>query len=372
MEQKIHVLHVVGRLNVGGAESRIMDLYRAIDRDRIQFDFVQHMQQKGAYQEEVERLGGHVYVMPRFFFFFYFSYKKSWKKFLEQHPEIQIVHGHMTSTAGIYLPIAKKTIGAFTIAHARSAGVDKGLKGIATKILRKNLSSRCDQCFTCSKLAGEAVFGKDAVKKGIVKSFPNAIDVEKFAYKEQTRVKMRKQFHIEENDFVIGHVGRFDPVKNHLYLLEMLSECLKIKHNVKLMLVGDGRLREELKQKCQEMRLESRVIFAGNQKNIFDYYQIFDYFVLPSFYEGLPGTAIEAQTSGLRGILSDRITNEAIVTDLMKQKSIDIPAKEWAKEILQTQSYERKSMVGQVRKAGFDVKEQARVLSEFYCKAIGQ
>jgi glycosyltransferase involved in cell wall biosynthesis len=364
MKEKIRILHVVGRLNVGGAESRIMDLYRNIDREHIQFDFIQHMSQKGAYQDEVESLGGHVYSIPRFRIYNYFQYKESWKRFFREHREIDVVHGHMTSTASIYLPIAKKTIGAYTIAHARSAGVDKGFKGYVTKLLRKNLSKKCDSCFTCSRLAAQAVFGEKNIDS--VKLVPNAIDVEKFAYNVIVRNNIRANYKIFENDFVIGHVGRFDTVKNHEYMLEILAECLKRKKTVKLMLVGDGILKSEIEHKVNDRGLGENVIFAGNQKNIFDYYQAFDFFILPSFYEGLPGTAIEAQTSGLHGILSDKITQEAVVTDLMKFMSIELPASKWADEILSTDIGTRKSMVDEVRNAGFDVKEQARKLGEFY------
>ncbi|MBQ6886394.1 MAG: glycosyltransferase family 1 protein [Lachnospiraceae bacterium] len=372
MEQKIRILHVVGRMDIGGAESRIMDLYRNIDREKIQFDFIQHTADKGAYQEEVEKLGGHVYSVPRFRVINYFSYRKSWREFFKNHPEIRVVHGHMTSTAGIYLPIAKMVGKVYTIAHARSAGVEKGLKGLLTKLLRHNLSKKCDQCFTCSKLAGEAVFGKKAVREGKVTTIPNAIEVERFVYNEQVRKTMRESLHIGENDFVIGHVGRFVPVKNHEYLLQILEACLEKEKSAKLLLIGDGGLRQSIAEKAENMQLSDHIIFAGNQKKVEDFYQAMDFFLLPSFYEGLPGTAIEAQTSGLPGILSEWITEEAIITDLMKQKSIELPAKEWADAILERKPYCRKTRVEEVKQAGFDAGEQAKRLSQFYLEATGK
>lgn len=366
----IRVLHVVGKLNIGGAESRIMDLYRNVDRTKIQFDFMQHTTEKCAYQDEVESLGGHVYNVPRFKIYNIISYKKSWKNFFKEHPEIQIVHGHMTSTAGIYLPIAHKYAKAYTIAHARSAGVDKGLKGELTKLLRKNLSDKCDQCFTCSKLAGEAVYGLKAVNDGKVKVIPNAIDVSKFVYNEEKRKEIRQQYKIPQDAFVIGHVGRFDEVKNHEYLLKIFNECHKAKKNFRLMLVGDGILKTQIQQRARELGIEESVIFTGNQKQVSDYYQAFDFFLLPSFYEGLPGTAIEAQVSGIYGIISDTVTAESIVTDLMCQMSIELPPKTWADEILKIENEQkhnkRFSHDKEVRKAGFDVKDQAQRISEFY------
>lgn len=370
----IRVLHVVGKLNIGGAESRIMDLYRNIDRSHIQFDFMQHTEDVCAYQQEAEALGGHVYHVPRFRIYNILSYRRSWKKFFKEHPEIQVVHGHMTSTAGIYLPIAKKYGHTYTIAHARSAGVDSGIKGKITQILRKNLSDRCDQSFTCSKLAGEAVFGQKAMEEGKVKVIPNAIDVSKFAYDKSKRDEIRKQYGIQESNFVIGHVGRFDTVKNHEYLLEIFKQCYQQNPQFRLMLVGDGPMKTPMQEKAKQLGIEKAVVFTGNQKKVEEYYQAFDFFLLPSFYEGLPGTAIEAQTCGVAGILSDTITQEAVVTDLMWQKSIELSPEEWAEEIVQYEKrYDknsRTSKVEEVRSAGFDVKLQAQKLSEFYQKAV--
>lgn len=372
MAQAMRVLHVVGKLNIGGAESRVMDLYRNINRDEIQFDFMQHTSEKCAFQDEVEALGGHVYHVPRFRVYNIFAYKKAWKKFFIEHPEIKIVHGHMTSTAAIYLPIAKKVGKCYTIAHARSAGVDQGIKGTFTRFLRRNLSKKCDQCFTCSDLAGVAVFGKDAVAQNKVKMIPNAIDVSKFDYNIEMRKKMRDKLGINDDAFVIGHVGRFDTVKNHSYMLQILQSCLEInKENkkysdVKMLFLGDGPLMQEIKSKAGKLNILDNIIFAGNQKNIQDYYQAFDYFILPSFYEGLPGTAIEAQASGLSGLLSDKITSEAIVTENMKLMSITAPSMDWAREIMNVDIEKRVSMVTEVRQAGFDVKEQAKKMSDFY------
>ncbi len=370
MDQKIHVLHVVGKLNIGGAESRIMDLYRNIDRNEIQFDFMQHTEEKCAYQEEAEQLGGHVYHVPRFRIYNILSYRRSWKAFMQEHPEIKVVHGHMTSTAGIYLPIAKKYGKTYTIAHARSAGVDSGIKGMMTTLLRKNLAKKCDQCFTCSKLAGVAVFGEKAVQNNQVTTIPNAIDVDKFAYDENKRLQIRNSLGLASEHYVIGHVGRFDTVKNHKYMIQIIQKCVEQDDNCRMVFVGDGPLRAEIEQQVREAGLEKYIIFAGKQRNVQDFYQAFDFFILPSFYEGLPGTAIEAQASGLYGILSDTITEEAIVTELMTRQSIQQDAKLWADEILAHKGDNRTSHVAEVRNAGFDVKQQAKRLCDFYVEAV--
>ena len=402
MSQPLIVLHVVGRMDIGGAESRIMDLYRNIDREKVQFVFCQHTTDRCAFEDEVERLGGRVYHVPRFNVKNYFTYKKAWEKLFAKHPEIQVVQGHMTSTASIYLPIAKKAGVRTTIAHARSAGVDPGIKGKITNFLRKNLYKKCDYRFTCSKLAAEAVFGNQEENNRKARFIPNAINVEQFAFDKETRDKVRKELGVSDS-FVIGHVGRFAPMKNHKYMLQILQQCVKLEQEnmlppVKLLFLGDGSLKEEIQSQAKELGLESRVLMPGNKKDVYRYYQAMDYFLLPSFYEGLPGTAIEAQASGLPGIMSDTVTEEAVVTDLLQMRSIEEEPKRWAEEIVTTLLQERKGTkdskvpiedeeisseeqsihmldfrcekrqiyAGMVKRASFDVKEQAKRMQGFY------
>lgn len=393
IEQPRIVLHVVGRLDIGGAESRIMDLYRNIDREKVQFHFMQHTSDKCAFEDEVISLGGKVYHVPRFNVKNYFEYKKAWKKFFIGHPEITVVHGHMTSTAAIYLPIAKKAGVKITIAHARSAGVDPGVKGKITNFLRRNLYKKSDYRFTCSRLAGDAVFGDQREEKRKAKFIPNAIDVDKFAFDMNIRESIRQELGIE-NKFVVGHVGRFAPMKNHSYMLEILEQCMKLEQEKNLpetvmMFLGDGPLKEEIQQKATEMGIASRILFMGNKKDVYRYYQAMDYFLLPSFYEGLPGTAIEAQASGLPGIISDAVTQEAVVTNLMELRSVKEDAHIWAEIIMEENRKQqcteksdiieennsitvtRSKYADEVKKAAFDVKEQAKKMEDFYLSGKG-
>ena len=363
----LHVLHVFGQLNRGGAESRVMDLYRNVDRTKVQFDFMQHTTKVCDFQTEIEQLGGKVYHVPPFRFWNYFSYCKAWKQFIKEHPEIRIVHGHMTSTASIYLPIAHKK-GVFTIAHSRNAGVDKGIKGKLTKFLRRNLKEKCDRCFACSKLAGEAVFGKEAMEQGNVTIIPNAIDAARFTFDPEVRKQKREELHIQPQEFLIGEVGRFDPQKNQKYAVEILEECRKKNFPAKLILIGEGPLMENVRQQVEELRLQEYVIFTGLQKNVVPFYQAMDFFLLPSFYEGLPGVAVEAQASGLRGILSDAITTETAMTSLMEFRSVQEPARVWADRIMACGHYERQNMLKQMQETGFDVKNLANRLQDFYLR----
>lgn len=377
MSETIRILHVLGGTGLGGAESRIMDLYRQMNRDEIQFDFLVHSSavngfledppQRSAqfYDEEIRELGGHIYVLPKFKVYNYLNYKKAVEDFYSKHHEFRVVQGHMTSTAGIYLPIAKKFGIPVTVAHSRNAGVDKGLKGIATRFFRRNLVEKADYCFACSELAGTDVFGEEAMRQGKVTIIHNAIDAGRFTYDPQKRAEVRERLGLGEQ-LVIGHVGRFDYQKNHSYLIDIFAQLYEIRQDVALLLLGEGPGMESIKEKCRALGIMEKVSFLGNQKQPEDYYQAMDIFLLPSFYEGLPGVLVEAQAAGLKCYVSDTVTREAKATDLVTYLSIEQPAGEWAKKIDESASYERHDTCQTMRDAGFDVKAQAAAYRMFY------
>lgn len=374
MEQPVHILHVLGNTQLGGAESRIMDLYRHLDREKVQFDFVVHSKEEGYFNEEIRKLGGRIFRVPRFRLVNYFSYQRAWKKLLQEHcdhdgkSEFHMIQGHMTSTASMYLPIAKKCGIPTTIAHARSAGVDKGAKGILTRFLRRNLAKKADYLFTCSQLAGISVFGKRAVKQGRTRFIPNAIDCRKFAWNPVVREQLRRELHLEES-YVIGHVGRFHYAKNHEYLIRVFAQLVKKNtRNYALVLLGEGSGMDEIRLLARELGVEDRVHFLGNKSNIYDYYQIMDYFVYPSRFEGMPGTIVEAQTAGLPCLMSDTICQEVIATSLVKTMSIEEKPEVWADYIDQHAGYDRTDYVEVMTQKGFDVHGQAAKLTDFYTK----
>ncbi len=365
MTEPIRILHVLGTVNRGGAESRIMDLYRQMDRELIQFDFLVHTDREGHFEQEITDMGGHVYRVPRFRGSNIRAYRKAIREFFRDHLEFRYVQGHMTSTAAIYLPIAKASGVPVTIAHARNAGVEKGVKGIATRLLRHNLAKKADYLFACSRLAGEAVFGRQAVLAGRTVYIPNAIDVGRFCFNSQARASLRKEWGLD-GELVIGHVGRFDYQKNHEYLIRIFYEIHKLGRDARLVLLGEGAGMAAIKGKAAELGLAEKVYFLGNQRDIHKYYQVMDYFVFPSRYEGLPGTVIEAQAAGLRCLISDAIAEEARITDLVQMKSIEAPAAEWAALILETADYLRAGRKDELLRSDFDVKRQAAKMAEFY------
>lgn len=367
MADPVRVLNVLGTTNLGGAESRVMELYRALDRDKVQFDFLVHTGKEGQYSEEIRRLGGRIYSVPRFRLLNLLSYKKALRKFFREHHEFAAVHGHMTSTASIYLPVAKKAGIPVTIAHARSAGVSPGLKGLATRMLRYPLKYRADYCFTCSAEAAEAVYGRKWVEKGNVWTIPNAIDPQRFVFDVAVRAQVREELGLKDQ-FVIGHVGRFGFMKNHTFLVDIFAELCKMRDDAALVLIGKGELEGQIREKAGSMGLSDKVFFLGNRFDVERYYQAFDYFVFPSTFEGLPGSVAEAQASGLCCLVSDKVTREAALTGLVTYKSIREPAANWAGEIMRNAkaALERKDMRAAIAAKGFDVRRQAAAMEAFY------
>ena len=360
-KEPVRILHVLGTTNLGGAESRIMDLYCNIDRARVQFDFMVHTQEEGYFDKKIQELGGKVYHMPSFRIWNYREYKRAWGNFFRKHNEFKVVQGHMTSTAAIYLSAAKKSGVPLTIAHARSAGVDKGIKGIATRFLRRHLAEKADRCIACSFEAAQSVFGK----KAEVRIIPNAVRLDDFQFSIEKREQMRKRLGVSDS-WVLGHVGRFHYAKNHEYLIHILAELVKKDKNAILLLLGDGENRKNIVKLVEQLGLQEHVVFLGNQRPIADYYQAMDFFVFPSRYEGLPGTVVEAQASGLRCVVSSQVTKEVCCTDLVTFMSIEENPKGWADYILQNRNYLRENAIEEMQKKGFDVKGQIALYNKIY------
>ena len=366
MAEPIRVLQVFARMDRGGAETMIMNVYRHIDRSKVQFDFMVHTEEHCAYDDEIEKLGGHIYHIPRYTGKNHFQYKKKWKIFLNEHPEYHIIHGHMRSTAAIYLKIANR-FGLTTIAHSHSTSSGKGISAVIKNMMQLPIRYEADYLFACSQKAGEWLFGKETTKKEKFYIINNGIDVEKYKFNPIIRQSMRNKFGIEDNQFLLGHVGSFSYPKNHEFLIDIFNEVHKKKPTSVLLLIGDGELRHSIEQKVENFGLENAVIFAGVRDDIPDLMQMMDVFVFPSHYEGLPVTLIEAQAAGLKCCISDVITKEIMITKMMKV----IPLKEnsilWADSILAYdipfyRSIEKKKIID----AGYDVKSVVDWLSEFY------
>lgn len=367
MTQPIRVLQVIGQMNRGGAESMIMNIYRKIDRTKIQFDFVVHTDEKCDFDDEIKSLGGIIYNCPRFMGNNIIDYSRFWNHFFEYHKEYRIIHGHIGSSAAIYLNIAKK-YGLFTIAHSHSSGFGSGIKGIMYRMFSYPTRFIADYFFACSENAGISRYGKRVVNdKTIFSVLKNAIDVNQYVFSEKIRQKKRKELNLV-NKFVIGHVGRFDKAKNQEYLVEIFNEIADKNKNAVLLLIGDGELKSYLIEKVKNYGLEDRVIFTGVRSDVNELLQVMDIFVFPSLYEGLPVTVIEAQAAGLPCLISDTITDEVCITSLVQKLSIKESVKEWSQKIVLLHQNESKyeDVLKVIRIQSYDVNISVSNLEEFY------
>ena len=359
----IRVLQVFGRMDRGGAEAMIMELYRHIDRTKIQFDFAVHTTEKCAYDDEIRSLGGRIYSVPRFTYTSVFQYKKAWKSLLNEHPEWKIVHSHVRSTASVYLPIAKKH-GKYTIIHSHSTSSGKGVSGIVKNLLQKKIIA--DYYIACSDEAGRWLFGEKIVNSKNYTVLHNAIDTSKFGYEAEIRNSVRAELSCQE-EIIIGHIGSFYDVKNHAFLVEVFRIINTVIPNSKLLLVGDGYLKKDIEKLVVNKGLFDKVIFAGIRSDVNRLLQAMDVFVFPSKYEGLPVTLVEAQCSGIQIVMSDRIPTESVLTHgLVTVMSLEQSPQKWAECIISKLNIKRISRENEIIKAGYDIQNTSEWLQEFY------
>lgn len=372
--EPVHVLHVVGNMGIGGIETLIMNIYRNIDRSKVQFDFLIHNPTEGEYADEIKRMGGKIYRMPvlrdkpHTYYWRYFEYKRALKRFFSEHPEIEIVHGHMTNTAAIYMPIAKKYGNVkCCIAHSHQSIATKGFSGVVTNILQRNLWKTATDLFSCSEKASHWIYPENVICRNEVKIIHNGIDIEKYRYSIERFKEERKKLGIDESTLVLGNVSRFNSVKNHSFMIDILEECIRFNPNTVLILVGDGVLLDSIKKKVKQNGLEKNVYFMGLRSDVADIIQAFDVFILPSISEGLPVCAIEAQAAGLPVVASTGVTGETDITGNVTFLSLDHPSLEWAQKIIDiNSSFKRIDTAEHVSKAGYDIKQTAQWLQNFY------
>lgn len=360
----LRVLQVIGKMDRAGAESLIMNLYRAVDRTKVQFDFMVFTSEEGDYDQEILELGGRIYHMPSFKGYNYLNLCGNFKEFFKKHP-YKVVHGHIGSLSPAYLYYAKKN-GAYAIVHSHATKSSVLWERYAFWLLSHRVSSIADYFFACSKQAGIDMFGSEIAEKDNFKVLKNCINVEAFKYSEERHQSLKELFKLEDK-MVYGHVGRFTEAKNHEFLIEVFEKLAEKNDKSVLLLVGRGELENKIKKIVHEKKLDEKVIFMGVRDDIPDMMNLFDVFVFTSVFEGLGNVCIEAQAAGLPCFVSNAIQNEAIVSEHVWRYSLDDTAKEWAHNIEEVMSrFERKDGRGSVTEAGYDAKSIAEWLQTFY------
>lgn len=362
----IRILQVVTHMDRGGLETMLMNYYRHMDRDRVQFDFLVHRQERAAYDDEIEALGGKIYRLPRLVPWSK-SYLSALNCFFDEHTEYKVVHVHQDCLSSVILKAAQQHNVPVRIAHSHNANQDKNLKYPIKLWYRRDIPRYATKLFACGKDAGDWMFGGAPYQ--IV---DNAIDATTYTYAPAKRMKMRQQLGLAD-ELVIGHVGRFNPQKNHSFLLGIFAALLKKEPNAVLLLVGGGKDMSKIQAKARELGIADHVRFLGVRSDVADLMQAMDVFAFPSLYEGLPVTMVEAQAAGLPCIISDKVPPECILTEgLVHVLPLSAGAEAWADAILEKRNTPRTDRSAEIAAHGFDITTETVKLQEFYLSAYEQ
>lgn len=361
MSEPIRVLQVFAALDSGGVSNFVMNLYREIDTTKIQFDFAMTAGEKSLYDDEVLARGGHI---------FYFDQTKKLtdelRRVLREEGPFQVVHSHVFFYSGLVLAEAKKANVPIRIAHAHNAhtGESRSLPRIAyERGMQVLIRSNATHMLGCSEKACRYVFGDKIMKDPRAAVMPDGIDCDRFAFNPEAREKVRKEYGLE-GKFVIGHVGHFNPAKNHEKILSVFAEVCRRRDDAALLLVGDGELEQDVRNRTAELGLTDKVVFAGARKDVERFYQAMDVFLFPSRYEGFGMAMIEAQASGLACVASDVVPEETNIDGRAVYLPLSGKESEWATAL--TEAPERSLIAFQQICLQYGVPSVAKAMSSIY------
>lgn len=349
------IVHVVGTMCPGGLETFIMNIYRNLDRSKVQFDFILNYRGDNDYCNEIESMGGKIYLVSRKLSHPVKNYKEV-KKIISDN-NYQIVIRHSDNAFPVTDLLAAKKGGASRrIYQSHSSNSKLKILHYYFRTWMKNVPT---DRFACSENAGKWMYGKLDFK--VIK---NVIDINKNLYNKAVREEELNKWNFNGKK-VYAHVGSYSPVKNHKFLINVFSEITKLQENAVLLLIGEGDLRNDLEEQIKALNLQDKVILTGIRHDVPRLLQMADIFMFPSIYEGLPLSLIEAQAAGLRCIISDSITDEVKVTDLVTKMSINDEAVNWAKKAVKlADNYERQNTFNMIADAGYDVTKVAKLYEE--------
>lgn len=308
------VLHVIQRMRPGGVQTAVMNLYRTIDRTKIQFDFAVRSPQQEYYDNEIKALGGRIFQLPwhQGNPLSVLMYKKALKQILIKNGPFVAVHSHAGLYSGHILPVASQAGIPLRLAHSHSALSDKysNLRNIWANFMRRSIRKHATHMLACSKLASDWLYGISWDQDYRISKFPNALDLSLYAKLDSNRLQLRKIAKLPLDGLLIGHVGRFDSVKNHAYLLKIFARLRETYPQAHLILAGEGELKSKIMDLAEQYCLTEAVIFLGVRNDIPQILGALDIFILPSLHEGFGIVLVEAQAAGTPCLASDSISAE--------------------------------------------------------------
>lgn len=363
----LRVLHVIGAMDRGGAETLVMNLYRNMDRNKVQFDFLVNDLGGRDYDDEIKELGGRLHQIPRFNVANYLSYNKACRNFFETH-RYSVVHGHIGLPAPIYLKAARKT-GAFCIAHSHSQNFPISPSELVFRVCTYPTRFVADYFIACSEQAGIDRYGRSTTSSNAFHILKNGIDLEHAQFSEENRKEIRAQLGIEPDAAVFGHVGRLTHIKNHPFLIDVFHRVTQSLPNAHLLLAGRGDDEDSIRDKVVSLNLQSRVHFLGVRSDIPQILSAVDVFVFPSIKEGLPVAVVEAQSSGARCLISTGVPELARISGQTVFEPLSSGVETWARtavDLYRNPLASRSAAIFDARNAGFDIRDSASWLCDLY------
>ncbi len=367
--KKTRIVQIAGMRYRAGIENFIMNVLSSMNIETIQFDFIYTWEEEGPYDQDIKRLGCNIINVTPYgkSFVKIIKHFKELYNYFKENQDISAVHIHGNTATGCLDAIIARISGVKrVIVHSHNSGVNGMRNKVLHSISKVLIAPFITERFACSKQAWNWMFFNRKNKIGVDKIVFNGIDAKKYIYDEEMAFKQKQLFNFNDS-IIIGFVGRLTEQKNPLFLIEILSEFLKIEPNSKMLVVGDGELFDDVKKSVIQNGLKDNVILAGSRSNVNELFQAMDIFVLPSLWEGLGIVLIEAQAAGIRCVVSDVIAEEVYITDLVKTLSIKKSAKDWAVEIHNTYKASKKeNQYERVVEAGYDIENTANWLHDFY------
>lgn len=358
------LLCILSNMNAGGAETFMMKIYRSIDRNNYQMDFCISVKEKCFYEDEIIDKGGKIFRIPSRSESI-IDRNRQLKRIIKDNQYKYVLEVASNPMSFLDLWVAKKSqveICSFRSSNSNDTGgtVSKMLNRVCRKLFMRYV----DQKIAPSDLAAIYTFGKQEYENGKVKILKNGLDPEVYAFSFNARQAIRKEFGIKNDEFIVGHIGRFNTQKNHIFLIDIFKEFVKKHPNSKLLLVGDGSLVDSIREKINALSLNEKVIFTGVRTDIPNLLSAMDVFVFPSLYEGMPNTVIEAQACGLPCLISDTITKEANCFGLVRYCSLKEPSTYWAEEIDQIKDCRMHDTKKLIIESGYNIESIAQTFTE--------
>ena len=366
----IKVAISLNKCDSGGQKSLVMAYLRNFDRSRVQFDLIVDADSNSIPYEEVEKLGGRVFVIP--------PYQKIFKhlsalKRIFSDNDYDVLYA-VNNTMNIFpLYVAKKKGIKVRVSESLTmASHQELLKTVLKTVLRFFSHCWCNYYMANGRDCGIYQFGKKAMEQGKVAIFLSPVDAKANTFNPELRAITRKKYGWE-NKIVYGFIARFEKQKNPLFLIDIMYFISRKQNNAHFVIIGAGSLEEKMKERINEYEMGNRLSWLGRREDIKQFYNAFDAFLLPSLYEGLPVVGVESQATGLPVFFSENITKEAGIAELGHYISLKKPADEWADVIIEETKKSipnRRGREDDLIKCGFDSVTESNRLMNFFEKAV--